>query len=159
MDWPPADRGAIIWIGWKQSGAGTASGRSWTWALSNTPLGRARRVWPSAGCNADSQYKCISMYHPRSAFSVLLLPQSGFDTMPHEQYSIKGSAPKVSKGRPESPLVAPTGAKPLPSTKQSFSVRTVCKGLSYRLNSCESHAYRGAYCSMKAGDLRASKAF
>ena len=73
------DRGGIIWIGWKQSGTGTASGRSWTWALSDTPLGRAHRVRPSAGCNADSQYKCISMYHLRSAFSVLAaLSECGF---------------------------------------------------------------------------------
>ena len=36
-------------------------------------------------------------------------------------------APKVSKGRSESPLVAPAGAKPLPAEKKSFYARTVSK--------------------------------
>ena len=37
-----------------------------------------------------------------------------------KKHSSKGTGQKVSKGRSESPLVAPAGAKPLPSTKQSF---------------------------------------
>ena len=41
-------------------------------------------------------------------------------TVLQSKHSNKGTAPKVSKGRPESPLVAPAGAKSLPLAKQSF---------------------------------------
>ena len=59
------------------------------------------------------------MFIQKNIYKTILI-LNDYNTMPHEKHSSKGRTPKVSKGRSESPLVAPAGAKSLPSAKLLF---------------------------------------